>query len=111
MSRRAVHERSDPLCPAEQAIARYGSLEAAVEHSGLPGHLLLQAWRRMSAAAATSEMARPVHKASDPAPCGTYAAYKRHLRRQEPIDLQCQSAAYLANAGTAEARRRKKAAP
>ena len=55
MSRRAVHERSDPLRPAEQAIARYGSLEAAVEHSGLPGHLLLQAWRRLQAAAAHTE--------------------------------------------------------
>jgi hypothetical protein len=55
MTRRAVHERSDPLRPAEQAIARWGSLQAAVEHSGLPVRTLRRAWRRMAEAAAHTE--------------------------------------------------------
>ena len=32
-------------------------------------------------------MARPL------APCGTYGAYQRHLKRKEPVDPECRQAA------------------
>lgn len=48
------------------------------------------------------EAMRPIWKAADrkrqrprhelEAPCGTYAAYRRHLRRREPVDEACRLA-------------------
>lgn len=50
-------DRTDPLRPAEQAIAQYGSFKAALEHSGLPRRDLRRAWRRMEEAAQHTERA------------------------------------------------------
>jgi hypothetical protein len=43
-------EANSPLVKAEQAIARYGTLEAAIKKSGLPARELRAAWRRIQAA-------------------------------------------------------------
>jgi hypothetical protein len=53
----APQDPPPPLRPAEQAIARYGSLEAAVENSDIPVRTLRRAWRRMAEAAAHTERA------------------------------------------------------
>lgn len=37
--------------------------------------------------------------ARDPAPCGTFTAYKRHRRNDEPVDAACQEAAREQQAG------------
>jgi WhiB family redox-sensing transcriptional regulator len=39
---------------------------------------------------------------SEPLPCGTPAAYRRHLRNGEPIDNACRTANRLAKAAQAE---------
>lgn len=41
---------TDPLLPAEQAIARYGSIREAANHTNLPTRDLLNAWKRINEA-------------------------------------------------------------
>lgn len=63
---------------------------------------------------ATLENPRPRRKSGQrgsgrpPAPCGTQAAWVRHRRRREPVDIRCAEAheAYLAHDRERQARKR-----
>lgn len=73
---------------AEQAIARYGDLNTAVERSGLPAQELHYAWYDMQAANADP----PPAGGRKLAECGTIGAHRRHLRYREPVDPACRQA-------------------
>ncbi len=73
----------------------YATCQAAAVLAG--GEPVLQAHRRavleMAIAKPGTRKARPPAGKRELRPCGTWAAYRRHLRRCEPVDDACRKAA------------------
>lgn len=71
----------------EQAIARGHTLERIAATLELPIEHVERVWRRMDSRASEEPPALE--------PCGTNAAYCRHVSRGEPIDQACRDARHL----------------
>jgi hypothetical protein len=76
----------------EAAIARWGTPHKAAEQTGLPFWDLWGAWLRLEAAVGNPDPAVEAERLAGLAACGTYAAYKRHLRNRERPDMECRKA-------------------
>lgn len=77
----------------EQVIAICGSPQDAATRGGFPLLEVLRVWEEMEAA--VNEGVQPTSPlVVDPrlVPCGNESAYRRHLRRGEPIDDACRRA-------------------
>jgi len=83
--------------PDMEAAAIRAVMSAADDYAAcVAAEVLLQAHRRlvleMAIAKTAARKAGPAAK-RELRPCGTWAAYRRHLRRCEPIDDACRKAA------------------
>lgn len=80
----------------EQAVARGETLEWIVTHLDVTPRYVARVRRGMDEAVAEED--RPGGgrgPGRNVTPCGTYAAYQRHVRRHEPIDQECRDAKRL----------------
>lgn len=71
----------------EQAIARGLTTEQIVLKLGVSPIRVVQTRARLDALNCEDD-----HEGRQLAPCGTAAAYKRHIRRGEPVDAPCRRA-------------------
>lgn len=87
------HYQHNQQTSLEAAIARWGSVDAAVRNTEYSLRDLYKAWLRLEAANAEEPSAKALEaRRSRLAPCGTYAAYKRHRRKGETPDQACKTA-------------------
>lgn len=87
----------------EQAIAKYGTVTRAAKFGGFPLKTVWKVWGRMCAIEAGLD--KPLLL-----PCGTVAAYDRHVKASEEPCVPCKAAKTQANRMRSYRRQRKEKA-